>query len=116
MLAVLGWLGSAHHLNDIHREFGLLKNAVGGAVFTGFLMWLLYLALEPTARARWPQALVTWNRLLAGQFGDAQLGSHVLVGAVIGLGLRIFLESLGWIDYRRDGVPLGNSLDGSEAF
>ncbi len=114
MLAVFGWLGSAHHVSDISREYGLLENAIGDAVFTGFLMWLLYLALEPTVRARWPQALVTWNRLIAGRFGDAQLGAHVLIGAVIGLGLRIFLESLGWIDYRHDGVPLGNSLDGSE--
>src|ERR1022692_2423131 len=39
-----------------------------------WLMWgaalaLLYVALEPLVRARWPHSIVTWNRLLAGCAG-----------------------------------------------
>ena len=30
-------------------------------------VWLLYLALEPYARRRWPHMLISWKRLLAGQ-------------------------------------------------
>ena len=76
-------------------------NALSDAAFTGLLLWLLYLALEPAVRARWPQALVTWNRLLAGRFGDAQLGAHILTGAAIGLMLYMVLASLHWLDYQR---------------
>jgi predicted Ser/Thr protein kinase len=59
--------------------FGLAMSSV---------FWLLYMALEPAVRARWPHSMITWNRLLAGQLGDPRLGSHILVGAVIGTGMR----------------------------
>ena len=45
------------------------------------MIWLLYLALEPAVRSRWPHSLVTWNRVLAGRWMDAQVGAHVLIGA-----------------------------------
>jgi predicted Ser/Thr protein kinase len=51
------------------------------------IVWLLYLALEPAIRARWPQAVITWNRLLAGRFGDAQVASHILIGAALGVSI-----------------------------
>jgi hypothetical protein len=51
------------------------------------LLWLLYIALEPAVRARWPHSLITWNRLLAGQIGDPRLGSHILIGAVLGIAI-----------------------------
>jgi len=112
-LALAGWLGSAHHVPS-DKEWNLLVNAIGDALFSGIVLWTLYLALEPAVRSRWPQALATWNRLLAGKFGDAQLGAHILTGAAIGLMLYFFLGSLNWIDYRQTGVPFGNDLDGSE--
>ncbi|HEY3743717.1 MAG TPA: serine/threonine-protein kinase [Bryobacteraceae bacterium] len=112
LLNFLNWVGTIHHIADL-EEWNFFLNALGDSIFTGFTMWVLYLAIEPAVRARWPRALVTWNRLLAGQFGDAQLGASILIGAVIGLGLRIVLELVDWIDYVRDGVPPFNSLRGS---
>jgi serine/threonine-protein kinase len=113
LLTLVAWLGSAHHVAE-PAEWNLFSNSAEDAVFGGVAFWVLYLALEPAVRARWPQALVTWNRLLAGKFGDAQLGAHVLTGAFIGLLLRVFLSSLGWADYRRDHVPFSNNTSGSE--
>jgi serine/threonine-protein kinase len=51
---------------------------------TAAILWLLYLAIEPAVRARYPHAMVTWNRLLAGRWLDAQVGAHVLMGAALG--------------------------------
>jgi serine/threonine-protein kinase len=51
------------------------------------MIWLLYLALEPAVRSRWPHSLSTWNRVLAGRWMDAQVGAHVLIGAAIGCSL-----------------------------
>ncbi len=113
VLVLITWIGTAHHVPS-EREWSLLLAAIREAVFGGLAMWLLYLALEPAVRSRWPQALVTWNRLLAGKFTDAQLSAHILIGAAIGLALRLFLGSLAWIDYHRAGVPLANDLDGFE--
>jgi hypothetical protein len=114
LLAMVGWLGSAHHIASLD-EWTVYGNAIADAASTGLVLWILYLALEPAVRARWPQALVTWNRLVAGRFGDAQLGAHILTGAAIGSMLRIVLSSEGWISYRHDGVPFGNNLGGQES-
>jgi serine/threonine-protein kinase len=114
LLAVLAWAGSAHHVAALD-EWELLMNEVADAGFTGLALWVLYVAIEPTVRSRWPQAMVTWNRLLAGKFGDAQLGAHILTGAAIGLMLYIALACLHWIDYRHGGVPFGNDLEGAES-
>ena len=112
MLVFLNWIGTAHHVAGLD-EWTFLVNAVGDAAYTGLIMWILYLALEPAVRARWPHALMTWNRLLAGQFGDAQVGAHILIGAAMGLALRLGLASLDLFDYGKTGLPTNNSLYGS---
>ncbi len=66
---------------------GYVAQNLATAIALGVLFWVLYIALEPAVRARWPHSLITWNRLLAGQFGDPRLGSHILMGTVIGTGM-----------------------------
>jgi serine/threonine-protein kinase len=86
LLAMLAWIGSVHPVpnGDILSLFQLgaadwLMNAAG--------IWVLYLALEPAVRARWPHAMVTWNRILAGRWRDPQVGAHLLIGSAVGCGL-----------------------------
>jgi len=43
-------------------------------------------------RSRWPHSIVTWNRVLAGRWLDAQVGSHILIGAAVGSGLWVFFK------------------------
>ena len=112
LLMMIVWMGSAHHVAS-PQEWSLFLSAVGDAGYGAFAMWILYLAIEPAVRSRWPQALVTWNRLLAGKFGDAQLGAHILTGAAIGAILRLFFASVGWIEYQRSHVPYDNVLSGT---
>jgi serine/threonine-protein kinase len=61
--------------------------------------WLLYLALEPSVRAHWPHSIVTWNRILAGRWKDAQVGSHILIGAAVGAAVW---TTAGLVDYFTD--------------
>ena len=69
------------------------------------LLWLLYQALEPAVRARWPHSLVTWNRLLAGQFVDPRVGSHILIGTVVGVAMHyMFIWRLHFL-MKRGGAP-----------
>jgi hypothetical protein len=44
--------------------------AAGQALTFAGLLWLIYIALEPFVRRRWPHMLVSWTRLLSGAFGD----------------------------------------------
>ncbi len=84
------WLGRVHPIpsDDL---FSLIFSIVGDSLLYAAMLWLLYLALEPAVRSRWPRAIVTWNRVLAGRFMDAQVGSHILVGAALGTGIWVLL-------------------------
>src|SRR3979411_3038913 len=51
---------------------------------------MLYLALEPYVRRRDPHTLISWSRLLAGQWRDPLVGRDLLIGAVYGVLLTVF--------------------------
>ena len=64
---MVAWLCSAHYVPDGRMlNFGSYNLAM--ALLSGFILWQLYLAMEPTLRARWPQSIVTWNRALSGRW------------------------------------------------
>jgi uncharacterized membrane protein len=77
------WFGSVHGAAS-QQMAAYLWSAAGDWVFGGAFIWLLYLALEPALRARWPHSIVTWNRVLAGRWSDPQVGAHLLIGATVG--------------------------------
>ena len=57
----------------------------GTALFNAALIGLVYLALEPYVRRRWASLIISWNRLLAGDFSDPLVGRDILVGGLLGL-------------------------------
>ncbi|MBC7928214.1 MAG: serine/threonine protein kinase [Bryobacteraceae bacterium] len=71
------------------------------------LFWLAYIALEPMVRATWPQSLVTWNRLLAGNWSDPRVCSHLLIGATVGVVVHYAFLLLSWFRMSTTGLPLG---------
>jgi hypothetical protein len=88
------WFFGAHHVPNFY-EFSLFLTFLGfGLVFSSFF-WVLYIALEPYVRRRWPATLVSWSRLLAGGFRDPLVGRDVLVGCLMGA-LIADLNRLGW--------------------
>jgi len=87
-LSMVGWVLSADHVATTD-ELGLLMVGASAALLTAAAAWVLYVALEPFVRRRWPHTVITWNRLLAGRYRDGLFGRDLLVGSVIGLGLAI---------------------------
>lgn len=85
--SMIAWLLRAHHVPDVGAEWGLLSADLGASLLGGAFAWLSYIALEPYVRRRWPDLLISWNRLLAGRFGDPLVGRDVLVGALAGAAL-----------------------------
>jgi hypothetical protein len=49
------------------------------------MTWMLYLALEPWVRRRWPQTIISWSRVLSGQFRDPLAGRDILFGVMLGV-------------------------------
>ena len=69
----------AHHV-PAASEFLIFFSATLYGLFVGASSWLLYVALEPYIRKRWPHSLISWTRLLTGQIRDPAVGCDLLVG------------------------------------
>jgi len=54
------------------------------------LATILYLALEPYVRRRDPHTLISWTRLLAGQWRDPLVARDILIGACYGVLFTVF--------------------------
>src|SRR5262249_43547395 len=74
-----------HHV-DFPEEFIKLSGLIAGGFFPAGAMVVLYMALEPFVRRRWPQSLISWTRLLNGDVKDPLVGGHMLIGATLGAG------------------------------
>ncbi len=110
IISVLTWTGEIHPIpsGDL---FGFIVHNLFASVLPAFYVWMLYLALEPALRARWPHAIVTWNRLLAGKWNDAQLHAHFLTGAAAGSAFVILAELVQWWLSERGTIDAGPSLN-----
>ena len=106
-LSMLWWVGTVHPVPSL-RMLDLMQSSAAEWLLPAALMWLVYLALEPALRARWPHSIVTWNRLLAGRIGDAQVGSHILIGAATGCGVWLVMTLISLAGIRDQLQPGGN--------
>jgi len=86
------------HFSSAGNFIYLLVLAISTALFWGGAVWMLYLALEPYVRRYWPQAIISWTRVLAGRWRDPLVGRDVLYGVILGTifcdlyGIRYHLE------------------------
>ncbi len=104
LLVELTWLSNLHFVPTT-AIVTMIFDILAQGLFFGTILWLVYLAIEPSLRARWPQSIVTWNRLLAGQWKDPLVWSHVLIGGAAGL--LLMLAVLG-----SEGLRLGTQGPG----
>ncbi|MEE8138864.1 MAG: serine/threonine-protein kinase, partial [Thermoanaerobaculia bacterium] len=82
---MLSWLLRASHVSNPGNEQGMFFRFLGIALVNGVLLWLTYIALEPFVRRRWPESMVSWTRLMSGRIRDPLVGSHILLGAAMGI-------------------------------
>jgi len=81
---VASWALVASHVPTLF-ELYLLLIGLSWAGFQAGFVGLLYLAVEPYVRRNWPDALISWVRIVGGRFRDPLAASHVLVGVSAGL-------------------------------
>src|SRR5204863_9530792 len=83
-----------------------LLTALGDSLCTAGAFGVLYLALEPYVRRRWPHALIGWSRLLGDGLRDPLVAGHSLIGIAMALtssllwyAQNLLLEEPGSIQY-----------------
>ena len=113
LLGLLAWIGTMHPVADESMIPFFFANCAVWLMW-GAVLALLYIALEPLVRARWPHSIVTWNRLLAGRWLDAQVGSHILIGATVGAAVWVAAQGVGdWQNPGMDGLTGINAALGT---
>jgi len=78
----VAWVFGGHHVPN-SDELGLFFEFLFWGLGWSCLIWVLNIALEPYVRRRWPATLVSWSRLLAGDFRDPLVGRDVLAGCFL---------------------------------
>ncbi len=86
---VLIWVIGANHVAGQWEAYSLTLELAWASLAALFL-WTLYVALEPVVRRRMPTLLISWNRLLAGNYRDPMIGRDLLAGGAIGLFVSAF--------------------------
>jgi hypothetical protein len=78
------WLCRGHMVPSVEMLLPFTL-AISTALFFSGLIWVLYLSLEPYVRRHWPQALVSWSRVVMGRLRDPLVGRDVLFGVILGV-------------------------------
>jgi len=92
-------------------ELGLVVCALSEALFQAAVVWLLYLAVEPFVRRRWPQTIVSWSRILSGKLRDPLVGADILIGVAFGLFWSVLLLLMFMYGQTRGDAPNAGGVD-----
>ena len=84
VLGIVSWILSEHHVASFYETGLFIESAALWLLSAGFV-WLMYVSIEPFVRRRWPNVLVGWSRLLAGDYRDPLVGRDLLIGCVAGV-------------------------------
>ena len=85
----LSRISTAHH-TPTSDEIGTILNGVQDSLFAAAFFWVVYLAIEPFVRRRSPHRIISWSRLLSGDFRDPLVGRDVLIGALFGVVIALW--------------------------
>jgi serine/threonine-protein kinase len=103
-VAVASWVLVASHVPAL-PELYLLLSGLSWAAFQAGFVGLLYLAIEPFARRYWPEALISWMRMVGGRLRDPLAASHILVGICTGQVLALLAAATIWATSDVTSVP-----------
>jgi tRNA A-37 threonylcarbamoyl transferase component Bud32 len=79
------WALGTHHVAVLSGEVNLFISALQAALYWAGMAGFMYLAFEPYLRKSAPERIVSWTRLLSGDWRDPLVGRDVLIGGVAGI-------------------------------
>lgn len=79
--------------------------AVGGALHSAALFWLVYMAVEPLIRRIFPQSMAAWSRFISGSFRDPLVGRDLLLGAGLGVVWLLLVQGVYFAASKQIDLP-----------
>jgi hypothetical protein len=111
-VSMFGWLFGASHVPTLDEVFRFFLLGASPALLLAGLLWLLYFALEPYVRRRWPNTIISWSRVLGGSLRDPLVGRDILVGVLFGIGWALLSQLENLVRFWRGAAPKwGSPLD-----
>ena len=104
LLQVAMWVLGAHHVASSAEGWVFIVGFIN-AVGMGAGFWIVYIALEPFARRRWPEMLISWTRAISGRWRDPLVGRDLLIGALVGTALGLILGPIRVLLPLKLGIP-----------
>jgi len=93
-----------HHSATLNEVTGFLT-VVSTAMFNATVVWVVYMALEPWVRRKWPRTIVSWTRFTSKGVSDPLVGRDLLFGIALA-GFFNLGTSLIMVLHGRSGQPL----------
>jgi hypothetical protein len=90
----VGWALAAHFVSNAWDDYWIFVAGCGEALYMAGFMWVLYMAIEPYMRRRWPETLISWARVLTGKPYDPRVGRDAMLGALGGVGMAIIQNAV----------------------
>ena len=90
----VGWAFTAHFAPAAWVAYLAFIGGCGKALYLAGFMWVLYMAIEPYVRRRWPEMLISWTRVLSGNLYDSRVGRDVMLGALGGAAMAVIENSV----------------------
>jgi serine/threonine-protein kinase len=116
LLALLvNWAVVADHVPDPGSELWLLLVGISWCLLGAAGLWVLYVAVEPSLRRRWPHVLISWTRLLSGGWRDPLVGRHALYGIATGAAFSLMFVAVLLLRDVLGLAPLGPQYFGLDA-
>lgn len=84
LLAVTQLMRANHEPVGLH-ESDIVMTVLAAAMLNATMFALMYVAVEPFLRRRWPSHLISWARLVGGKWRDPMIGRDVLIGLLLGV-------------------------------
>lgn len=109
-IQILLWIFKAHFVPSI-SSLGLFVLAASSSLFISAVVCALYLAIEPFVRRRWPHAIISWSRLMAGQIRDPLVGRDVLYGVLLGMSWALIFSIFYLLRLRAGDAPALGTTD-----
>ena len=85
VISMLRGMLVAHHVPSLSAEFGILQEHLAWSLLWTITIWIVYLALEPFVRGRWPHRIISWKRFISTDVRDPLVGRDILLGVLLGV-------------------------------
>ena len=86
---LIGVWAFSSHWGASTGTFGTFLVALATAIAYGFVVRMMYLALEPYVRKRWPQTIISSTAILRGRARDPVVGRDILIGIAVQTSLTV---------------------------